>query len=749
MFNSQWLLCICMLLLPGLTAAQSDKSPKQLQKLLLETGQDTLRIKRLLELGKTYLYRRGELAVDLDSALTYGLEAKTLSEALKLKEWIFESVVLVSYCYIEKKDFQQCRSVFTKLVQEYQKTGDKELEANLWLKIAHKLRPEENMSDECIGYLYKAMALYQQMRMEKKAIDALKEIADAHFVQGKLNESEQELKEVLERYKLIGFPNLHYTYDLLSAVATKKGNLNQALYYGLETIKNMELTGDSASAVVFYYRVARIYSEIGQNLKSIEWYKKACDKRQGPSYISCLAVARSLILVGKPQEALAFVKNLISESSPSTSYERAYVEATLGECYNALHQYSMAEKHYLELAKEKEILNQQSDFAARLNFSLAAFYMDRHRHSEAKYYLNKILSLENGKVSLPRIKSAHYNLFKIDSSAGNFISAIRHYQIFKQLNDSVFNDTKSRQIEELQIQYETEKKDKDIALLQNETALQQSRLHEANLAKNITFGGGSLLLVILGLLYNSYRLKQRSNRQLELQQIEINKTNHSLQNLLNEKELLLREIHHRVKNNLQIVMSLLNTQSAYLQNDAAVTAIRDSQQRIHSISLIHKKLYQSNNIARINMPVYIQELVDYLQDSFGTGQSIRFDLDLAPIDLDVVQAVPIGLILNEAISNSVKYAFPDQRSGLISISMEHGEADQFKLIIADNGIGLPPGFDLQQSASLGMSLMRGLSKQLHGSFDLRNERGLRISVIFANDNNFQSSTQSPAIETME
>jgi two-component sensor histidine kinase len=368
--------------------------------------------------------------------------------------------------------------------------------------------------------------------------------------------------------------------------------------------------------------------------------------------------------------------------------------------------------------------------------------VQRHRYLVAEPYLHTITALASGIATTKQLRDTYLLLFQVDSAQGQYLSAIRHFQLHKLLNDSIFNETKSRQIEEFQIQYETEKKEKDIALLQNESALQQSRLHEANLARNITFGGGFLLLVILGLLYNRYRLKQRSNRQLELQQIEINQTNRSLQNLVEEKELLLREIHHRVKNNLQIVMSLLNTQSAYLQNDAAVTAIRDSQQRIHSISLIHKKLYQSNNIARINMPVYIQELVDYLRDSFGTGQSIRFEMNIAPIDLDVTQAVPIGLILNEAISNAVKYAFPDHRSGLISISMEHGEADQFKLMIADNGIGLPPGFDPQQSASLGMSLMRGLSKQLHGSFDLRNERGLRISVILANDKAFQASAQS-------
>jgi two-component sensor histidine kinase len=300
----------------------------------------------------------------------------------------------------------------------------------------------------------------------------------------------------------------------------------------------------------------------------------------------------------------------------------------------------------------------------------------------------------------------------------------------KLLNDSIFSEAKSRQIEELQIQYETEKKEKDLNLLQKESALQQSQLQQASLTQNITFGSGTLLLVILGLLYNRYRLKQRSTRQLELQQTEINQTNRSLQLLLEEKERLLREIHHRVKNNLQIVMSLLNSQSIYLENEKALTAIRDSQQRIHSISLIHQKLYQSENIAMIDMSVYIRELVDYLQGSYDTGQNIRFDLQTEHIELDVTQAVPVGLILNEAISNAVKYAFPNHKDGTVTISMHQTDDNHFVLTVADNGRGLPEGFDINKSNSLGMSLMRGLSKQLKGSFELKNDNGLAIIMAF-------------------
>src|SRR6185369_1941097 len=119
----------------------------------------------------------------------------------------------------------------------------------------------------------------------------------------------------------------------------------------------------------------------------------------------------------------------------------------------------------------------------------------------------------------------------------------------------------------------------------------------------------------------------------------ISRKNEQLQHFLNEKEWLLKEIHHRVKNNLQIVMSLLNPQSAYIDNEPALTAIHDSQHRVHAMSLIHQKLYNSENVSSINMSLYIQELVTYLSDSFNTRQQIRFELAIEPLEMDVSQAV--------------------------------------------------------------------------------------------------------------
>jgi two-component sensor histidine kinase len=204
-----------------------------------------------------------------------------------------------------------------------------------------------------------------------------------------------------------------------------------------------------------------------------------------------------------------------------------------------------------------------------------------------------------------------------------------------------------------------------------------------------------------------------------------------LKKVLNEKEWLLREIHHRVKNNLQIVISLLNTQSAYINNKDAMEAIQNSQHRMHAMSLIHQKLYQSDSLATIDMKWYIRELVSYMRECFDIDKIVRFLIEADELSLDVAQAVPVGLILNEAVTNSIKYAFPDNRSGTISIILQHEDDTHYTLIIADNGVGLPDDFDEDQLNSLGMNLMKGLSEQLGGTFEMNNKNGLNIQITFS------------------
>lgn len=283
----------------------------------------------------------------------------------------------------------------------------------------------------------------------------------------------------------------------------------------------------------------------------------------------------------------------------------------------------------------------------------------------------------------------------------------------------------------LNILYQADKRNKDILKLRNETVKQQNKLKSEAFLRNSMIIFLILLLVILGLLYKSFIFKKKTNLVLEKQQNEIYQKNFTLQNLVTEKEWLLREIHHRVKNNLHMVVGLLASQAEFLKNEEAIRAINESQNRIQSMSLIHQKLYQSENLSMLNMPSYIFELTEYLKDSFDTGRSIKFTLDIDNFDLPLSHSIPIGLIFNEAITNSIKYAFTKSENKEIKISLKKYIEEQIILTIQDNGSGLPKDFDPHHNPSLGIQLMHGLSADIKGRFTIENDNGTKMILIFS------------------
>ena len=308
----------------------------------------------------------------------------------------------------------------------------------------------------------------------------------------------------------------------------------------------------------------------------------------------------------------------------------------------------------------------------------------------------------------------------------------------------MLNETTSFQFAQQQVEYETEKKDNDIKLLKQQEEIQKTRLVQTRTTNYIVIGSIIVLALLLALLYNRYRIKQRSNKQLEVKQKEINEKNSALENLLQEKdelindkdvlltekEWLVKEIHHRVKNNLQMVISLLNAQSEFLNNPSALEAIRESRERMQAIAIVHQKLYQADNSTKTNMRSYINELVENIRNSISDSKRIYFNVEVADIDLDISQSVPLGLILNEAITNVIKYAYPENQKGDINISLHYKGTEQLQLRIADHGKGLPPGINADHFNSLGLQLIQLFSEQLEGDLFFINNQGLEIILNF-------------------
>ncbi|MES2681658.1 MAG: sensor histidine kinase [Bacteroidota bacterium] len=199
---------------------------------------------------------------------------------------------------------------------------------------------------------------------------------------------------------------------------------------------------------------------------------------------------------------------------------------------------------------------------------------------------------------------------------------------------------------------------------------------------------------------------------------------------LKEKEKLLKEIHHRVKNNLQIVSSLLRLQSEKVLDKKYLDLVMVSQNRITSMALVHEMLYSTQSLGRIEMKEYIERLTQSVYQSFfkpGLSVEFKYDID-RQLFFDIDHLVPIGLILNEIISNSFKYAFPDNK-GRISVSL-HRSDQTFNLNVNDNGKGLPESFDVERDGHLGLQLIHMLSEQLNGTVEINRKNGVSYNIIF-------------------
>jgi len=200
---------------------------------------------------------------------------------------------------------------------------------------------------------------------------------------------------------------------------------------------------------------------------------------------------------------------------------------------------------------------------------------------------------------------------------------------------------------------------------------------------------------------------------------------------LREKEVLLREIHHRVKNNMQVISSLFNLQAGHTTNEECRGILKEGQMRIRSMSLVHEKLYQSRDLSKIDFAGYIQSLAVHLLHVYLVNPAqVRMETDFEDVSLDINSAVPCGLILNELVSNALKHAFPEGRTGVIKIGLRRGPGGAVELRVADDGVGLPKGLDFRKAESFGLQIVNLLVDQLEAAIDLDRTKGTAFTMTF-------------------
>jgi two-component sensor histidine kinase/tetratricopeptide (TPR) repeat protein len=575
-----------------------------------------------------------------------------------------------------------------------------------------------------------------------KAIELARENCDKNgealiLIQiGMIDDNVGEFDKSIKNYRqaLELFSEIDSTSGIASAtirigvVELRNGKYDEAIRYFFDALKVAEGSGNAFGIMEANYSISWAYLDQDKNESALQYLTLAEQQHDALPFSPLLLniynhfgrVYRNLRQFGKARYYL--------EKGISLSNQPEYQGLNITLINNLASVYSEEGFKEKAIALQKDALTRSRALGNYLRelqtlYGLARTY-ESTQPSEAIFYLNQAIDLARSKKAYKQEMRYLKHITKLYKSHGNYREAFITKEREYQLADSFLNNTMTQNISALKAEYELSKSNARINELNLLDKQRQLQLDNAALTKNVTLAGLVLLSLILGLLFNQYRIKRRNS-------IETNKKNQSLQRLLNEKEWLLKEIHHRVKNNLQTVVSLLESQSAYLHDDALL-AIQDSQNRVYAMSLIHQKLYQTDSVAAINMVTYLQDLVNYLRDSFDVKQWIKFHLEIDPIELDVSQSVPVGLILNESITNSIKYAFPFRRSdNTITIRMTQSESRQIVLFIADNGLGLPPAFDSVKNGNLGLRLMKGLTEDLGGEFIIHGEKGTVIVINFS------------------
>ena len=243
-------------------------------------------------------------------------------------------------------------------------------------------------------------------------------------------------------------------------------------------------------------------------------------------------------------------------------------------------------------------------------------------------------------------------------------------------------------------------------------------LPDYNFAENVVPEVSRNLFSFLSILFSVYLLGGVLGKNLLKAHHNLYKSRNEIEKQIKEKETLLREIHHRVKNNLQTVSSLLSLQSRNIEDKKMKSIIKSSQNRVISMAMVHEMLYMRDDLSKIEYKSYVQELSEYLIRSLkGSENNVKLNIDIPDIKLGIDTAIPLGLLINEAITNALKYGITDENEGEISIAMKHEENNDYVLIIGDNGIGFPDTIDYKTTKSLGLKLIHNLARQLKGSID--------------------------------
>ncbi len=488
-----------------------------------------------------------------------------------------------------------------------------------------------------------------------------------------------------------------------------------------EAIAIYEALGDEKGLGASYHRLSRIFRSQKEPELSIKYALKALDFSQKAEDYSTTAQAWLVLIlsyqdVGELEKAVEAGDNCIATVNnfvPEDVFTLARAYAYRGDVWADLRDYQKAiddnSKSYSIVEAE---IGAERPAAKTYRHGIGRAYYLQGNHGDALPHLEAAIDgyRSLGQGQKPAMQALYRDVADCYFQLGDYRTAFLNQQLAHEVFDTLMQNRIANLESEGLVKYESGKKDQAI---QEQTTI----IEQKNRIQSMGMGLIGLLILFLSTLFYYFRRNRKIAAALVIKN--------------QENELLLKEIHHRVKNNLQTVSSLLSLQSESILDKSAYDAVQESKNRVASMALLHQKLYQGKNLASIEMRDYFETIGNAIIDGFGEkADHVSLDIDMSEIELDVDTAVPVGLITNELITNSLKHAFSDEKKGKISITLREAENGLLKLLIADNGKSTPMESAVNLEEGFGTMLIQLLTRQLKGELKKSTEGGTSITIQF-------------------
>ncbi|MGI9552520.1 MAG: tetratricopeptide repeat-containing sensor histidine kinase [Aurantibacter sp.] len=518
---------------------------------------------------------------------------------------------------------------------------------------------------------------------------------------------ESAKNKVMERDLAFLNTQLGYVYE-------RRGQLDRAADYALESLNLGKKLNDTKAVAMAYSDLSNLFwkqskfeAGLEYGLKSLETFEEwgITDLDYG---FTIYVVGNNYLALKEYDKALQHYKHSLVIGERYDFYNNlSDVYISLVDLYAYLGEFDQAAKAGANAIKYAELLDNEF-MLMRSWLSVGKLQHLQGDYNSAIESLKKCIVIATDDFGDEYYLSQAYEaLGKAYAGNHEYQSAYEAFAEYDTLKNRIFTAESDQRTSLIRTEFDVAGKEGTI--LEQETQLKKQRTRQT-LISIIT----GLLLLLLFLSYKAIRNKFKVNELLRKQN--------------EEKEFLLKEIHHRVKNNLEIVSSLLALQSAQIKDTNVLVAMEESRHRVQSMSMIHQKLYMGKNMAAIEMKDYLIDLAEYIADAFGMKEQVAIDIEMKKLELDVDMAIPIGLIINELLTNSLKYAFPSGGHGKIKVALTRID-DHLQLDVNDNGVGRLRE-DRVQGTGFGMQLIELLTQQLDGKMVLNTNQGTSVSIQF-------------------